>query len=124
MNFSLDLDSSSRASPQPRSRSSNGCGLDCQEELFGHLADHAQLCILRSLRQGAKTAVEIATVTGLSHHDTLVSLERLLDCGCVKAEDRSNALFYRLSAPRWLQLAGIVDEMLIAALKGRSPDYD
>ena len=93
MNFSLDLDSSSRASPQPRSLSSNGCGLDCQEELFGHLADHEQLCILQALRQGAKTAVEIATVTGLSHRDTLVSLERLLSCGCVKAEDRSNVLF-------------------------------
>jgi hypothetical protein len=38
MNVSLDLDSANRGSLKPRSRSPSGCDLDCQEELFGHLA--------------------------------------------------------------------------------------
>jgi hypothetical protein len=124
MNVSLDLDSAHRGSPKPRSLSPSGCGLDCQEELFGRLADRSQLRILQSLCQGAKTDVQIATATGLSQRDISVNLERLLGCGCVKAEETGHLLFYGLSAPRLLQLEGIVDEMLIAALKGRRPDYD
>ena len=118
MDVSLDLDSVNRASPKPRSLSPTGCGLDCQEELFGHLADRSQLRILQSLCQGAKTDVQIATATGLSQRDS-VNLERLLGCGCVKAETRGNLLLYGLSVPRLLQLEGIVDDMLMAALKGR-----
>ena len=119
MNVSLDLDSANRGSPKPRSLSPTGCGLDCQEELFGHLADRSQLCILQSLCQGAKTDVQIAIATGLSQRDISVNIERLLDCGCVKAEERDSMLLYRLSVPRLLQLEGIVDDMLMAALKGR-----
>ena len=119
MNVSLDLDSVNRGSPKPRSLSPTGCGLDCQEELFGHLADRSQLRILQSLCQGAKTDVQIATATGLSQRDVSVNLERLLGCGCVKAETRGNLLLYGLSVPRLLQLEGIVDDMLMAALKGR-----
>jgi hypothetical protein len=50
----------------------------------------------------------------------------LLNCGCVKAEDAEDSVFYGLSAPWLLQLEGIVDEMLIAALKGHraSLNYD
>jgi DNA-binding transcriptional ArsR family regulator len=119
MNVSLDLGSANR--PKPRSLSPTGCGLDCQEELFGHLADRSQLCILQSLCQGAKTDVQIATATGLSQRDISVNIERLLGCGCVKAEERDNMLLYGLSVPRLLQLEGIVDDMLIAALKGGAP---
>ena len=121
MNVSLDLDSVNRGSPKPRSLSPTGCGLDCQEELFGHLADRSQLCILQSLCQGAKTDVQIAIATGLSQRDISVNIERLLDCGCVKAEERDHMLLYGLSVPRLLQLEGIVDDMLIAALKGGAP---
>jgi len=119
MNVSLDLGSANR--PKPRSLSPTGCGLDCQEELFGHLADRLQLRILQSLCQGAKTDVQIATATGLSQRDISVNIERLLGCGCVKAEERDNMLLYGLSVPRLLQLEGIVDDMLIAALKGGAP---
>ena len=119
MNVSLDLGSANR--PKPRSLSPTGCGLDCQEELFGHLADRLQLPILQSLCQGAKTDVQIATATGLSQRDISVNIERLLGCGCVKAEERDNMLLYGLSVPRLLQLEGIVDDMLIAALKGGAP---
>jgi DNA-binding transcriptional ArsR family regulator len=119
MNVSLVLDSVNRGSPKPRGLSPTGCDLDCQEELFGHLADRSQLRILESLCQGAKTDVQIATATGLSQRDVSVNLESLLDCGCVKAETRGSLLLYRLSVPRLLQLEGIVDDMLIAALKGR-----
>jgi hypothetical protein len=65
--------------------------------------------------------VQIATATGLSQRDVSVNLERLLGCGCVKAETRGNLLLYGLSVPRLLQLEGIVDDMLIAALKGAAP---
>ena len=119
MNVSLDLDSANCGSSKPRSLSPSGCGLDCQEELFGHLADRSQLRILQSLCQGAKTDVQIATATGLSQRDVSLNLERLLGCGCVKAETRGNLLLYGLSVPRLLQLEGIVDDMLMAALKGR-----
>ena len=121
MNVSLDLDSANCGSSKPRSLSPSGCGLDCQEELFGHLADRSQLRILQSLCQGAKTDVQIATATGLSQRDVSLNLERLLGCGCVKAETRGNLLLYGLSVPRLLQLEGIVDDMLIAALKGGAP---
>ena len=121
MNVSVDLNSANRGSPKPRSLSPTGCGLDCQEELFGHLADRSQLRILQSLCQGAKTDVQIAIATGLSQRDISVNIERLLDCGCVKAEERDSMLLYRLSVPRLLQLEGIVDDMLIAALKGGPP---
>jgi hypothetical protein len=121
MNVSVDLNSANRGSPKPRSLSPSGCSLDCQEELFGHLADRSQLCILQSLCQGAKTDVQIAIATGLSQRDISVNIERLLDCGCVKAEERDSMLLYRLSVPRLLQLEGIVDDMLIAALKGGPP---
>ena len=120
MNVSVDLNSANRGSPKPRSLSPSGCSLDCQEELFGHLADRSQLCILQSLCQGAKTDVQIAIATGLSQRDISVNIERLLDCGCVKAEERGNLLLYGLSVPRLLQLEGIVNE-LIAALKGGAP---
>ena len=119
MNVSLDLDSANCGSSKPRSLSPSGCGLDCQEELFGHLADRSQLRILQSLCQGAKTDVQIATATGLSQRDVSLNLERLLGCGCVKAETRGNLLLYGLSVPRLLQLEGIVDDMLMAALQGR-----
>jgi predicted transcriptional regulator len=117
MQVSLDLDSANRGSPKSRSRSPSGCDLDCQEELFRHLADRSQLCIMRTLCEGGKTDVQIATATGLSRSDISFNLERLLDCGCVKVEDTGHLVLYELSAPRLLQLEGIVDEMLIAALK-------
>ncbi len=117
MNISPDLASGNRGSPKTRNQSS-GCGLDCKEELFGTLANHSQLCILQTLCQGAKTDAQIATATGLSPLDASFHLERLLSCGCVKAEEAGNSVLYGLSAPRLLQLEGIVDEMLVAALKG------
>ena len=119
MNASLDLDSANRGSPKPRGRSSCGCDLDCQEELFGHLADRSQLSIMQTLCDGAKTDVQIATATGLSQSDISFSLDRLLGCGCVQAQDTGHLVLYGLSAPRLLQLEGIVDDMLIAALQGR-----
>ena len=126
MNVPLDLDSANRGSPKPRSRSPNGCGLDCKEELFGNLADHSHLCILQTLCEGAKTDAQIATATSLSQRDVSFHLERLLNSGCVKAEDAEDSVLYGLSAPWLLQLEGIVDEMLIAALKGHraSLNYD
>jgi hypothetical protein len=69
MNVSLDLDSTHRERQKVRSRSSCGCDLDCQEELFGHLADRSQLSIMQTLCEGAKTDVQIATATGLSQSD-------------------------------------------------------
>jgi hypothetical protein len=124
MNVSLNLDSAHRGGPKPRSRSPCGCDLDCQEELFGHLADRSQLSIIQTLREGAKTDVQIATATGLSQSDISCGLDRLLGCGCVHAQDTGHLVLYGLSAPRLLQLEGIVDEMLIAALKGRRAPYD
>jgi predicted transcriptional regulator len=93
--------------------------LDCQEELFGHLADRSQLAIMQTLCEGTKTDVQIATATGLSQSDISFSLDRLLGCGYVQAQDTGHLILYGLSAPRLLQLEGIVDEMLVAALKGR-----
>jgi predicted transcriptional regulator len=118
MNLSLDLDSANRGSPKPRSRSSSGCDLECREELFGHLADRSQLCIMQTLCEGTKTDVQIATAKGLSQRDISFNLNRLSGCGCIKAEDTGHLVLYQLSVPRLLQLEGIVDEMLIAAVKG------
>jgi hypothetical protein len=118
MNISLDLDFANRGTPKPRSRSPSGCDLDYQEELFGHLADRSQLCIMQTLCEGAKTDAQIARATGLSRSGISSDLERLLGSGCVKVEDTGHLVLYGLSAPRLLQLEGIVDEMLIAALKG------
>jgi predicted transcriptional regulator len=96
--------------------------LDCKEELFANLADHSQLRILQTLCEGAKTEAQIATATSLSQRDVSFHLERLLSCGCVKTENAGHSVLYGLSAPWLLQLEGIVDEMLIAALKGhRAP---
>jgi len=119
MNASLDLDSAHRGSQKVRSRSPSGCDLDCQEVLFGHLADRSQLSIMQTLCEGAKTDIQIASATGLSQSDISFGLDRLLDCGCVHAQDTGHLVLYGLSAPRLLQLEGIVDEMLIAALQGR-----
>ena len=126
MNVSLDLDSTNRRSSKPGSLSPTGCGLDYKEELFGNLADHSQLSILQTLCEGTKTEAQIATATSLSHRNVSFHLERLLSCACVKAEDAGHSVFYGLSAPWLLQLEGIVDEMLIAALKGHRapPNYD
>ena len=55
--------------------------------------------------------MQIATATGLSQRDISFNLERLLGCGCVKVEDTGHLVLYGLSAPRLLQLEGIVDEM-------------
>jgi DNA-binding transcriptional ArsR family regulator len=118
MNVSLDLDPTNRRSSKLGSPSQSGCGLDCKEELFGNLADHSQLCILQTLCEGAKTDAQIAAATSLSQRDVSFHLERLLSCGCVKAENAGHAVFYGLSAPWLLRLEGIVDEMLLAALKG------
>ena len=126
MNVSLDRDSTHRKSSKPGSLSPSGCGLECKEELFANLADHSQLRILQTLCDGAKTDVQIVTATDLSQRDVAFHLERLLSCGCVKAEAAGHSVFYGLSAPWLLQLEGIVDEMLVAALKGhRAPlNYD
>jgi predicted transcriptional regulator len=122
MNVSLDLDSANRQSSQPGSLSQSGCGLDCKEELFANLADHSQLRILQTLCEGAKTEAQIAAATSLSQRDVSFHLERLLSCGCVKTENAGHSVLYGLSVPWLLQLEGIVDEMLIAALKGhRAP---
>jgi hypothetical protein len=122
MNVSLDLDSTKRRSSKPRSLSPKGCGLDCKEELFANLADHSQLSILQTLCEGTKTEAQIAIATSLSQRDVSFHLERLLSCGCVKAAGAGHPVFYGLSSPRLLQLEGIVDEMLTAALKGhRAP---
>jgi DNA-binding transcriptional ArsR family regulator len=117
MNVSLDLESTNRRSSKPGSSSQSGCGLDCKEELFGNLADHSQLSILQTLCEDAKTEAQIATATSLSQRDLSFHLERLLSCGCVKAADAGHSVFYGLSAPWLVQLEGIVDEMLTAALK-------
>jgi predicted transcriptional regulator len=121
MNILLDQDSASSGITNRRSESP-GCGLDCKEELFANLADHSQLRILQTLCEGAKTEARIATATSLSQRDVSFHLERLLSCGCVKTENAGHSVLYGLSAPWLLQLEGIVDEMLIAALKGhRAP---
>jgi DNA-binding transcriptional ArsR family regulator len=117
MNILIDSDSANSGTVNRRDEPP-GCGLDCKEELFGNLANHSQLCILQTLREGAKTVSQIAGATSLSQIDVSNHLEALLDCGCVKAEDAGDSVLYGLSAPRLLQLEGIVDEMLIAALKG------
>jgi hypothetical protein len=119
MNASLDLDSTHRGSQKARSRAPSGCDLDCQEELFRHLADRSQLSIMQTLCDGAKTDVQIAGATGLSQSDVSFGLDRLLGSGCVHALDTGHLVLYGLSAPRLLQLEGIVDEMLVAALKDR-----
>ena len=125
MNASLELDPSNRESPKPRNRAMSRCGLDCKEALFSNLADHSQLSILQTLCEGAKTDAQIATTTGLSPLDVSFHLERLLSCGCVKEEHARHSVLYGLSAPWLLQLEGIVDEMLMAALKGhRAPLND
>jgi predicted transcriptional regulator len=122
MNVSLELDSANRKSSQPGSLLPSRCDLDCKEELFANLADHSQLRILQTLCEGAKTEAQIATATRLSQRDVSFHLERLLSCGCVKTENAGHSVLYGLSAPWLLQLEGIVDEMLIAALKGhRAP---
>jgi Bacterial regulatory protein, arsR family len=74
---------------------------------------------MQALCEGAKTDVQIATAAGLSQSDISFSLDRLLDCGCVQAQDTGHLVLYGLSAPRLLLLEGIVDDMLIAALQGR-----
>ena len=74
---------------------------------------------MQTLCEGAKTVVQIATATGLSQSDISFSLDRLLGCGCVHVQDTGHLVLYGLSASRLLQLEGIVDEMLIAALKRR-----
>jgi hypothetical protein len=88
-------------------------------ELFGHLADRSQLSIIQTLCEGTKTDVQIASATGLSQSDVSFRLDRLLGCGCLHAQDTGHLVLYGLSAPRLLQLEGIVDEMLVAALKDR-----
>jgi DNA-binding transcriptional ArsR family regulator len=75
-------------------------------------------CILDTLCEGAKTVSQIAGATGLSQFDVSNHLEPLLDCGCVTQRNADHSVLYGLSVPRLLQLEGIVDEMLIAALKG------
>jgi DNA-binding transcriptional ArsR family regulator len=101
-----------------RRREPAGCGLDCKEELFSNLANRSQLCILDTLCEGAKTVAQIAGATGLSQFDVSNHLKPLLDCGCVTQRNADHSVLYRLNAPRLLQLEAIVDEMLIAALKG------
>jgi DNA-binding transcriptional ArsR family regulator len=117
MNLLLDQDSASSGIANRRSESP-GCGLDCKEELFSNLANRSQLCILDTLCEGAKTVSQIAGATGLSQFDVSNHLEPLLDCGCVTQRNADHSVLYGLSVPRLLQLEGIVDEMLIAALKG------
>jgi hypothetical protein len=122
MNVSLDLEATNRRSPIPRSQSWSECGLDCKEELFGNLADHSQLSILQTLCEGAKTETQIATATNLSCRDVAFCLEQLLSCGCVTQKNVEKAIYFGLSVPWLLRLEGIVDEMLMAALKGhRAP---
>ena len=122
MNVLPDLDSANRGGPKPGSQSPSRCDLDCKEELFGNLADHSQLSILQTLCEGAKTETQIATATNLSCRDVAFCLERLLSCGCVTQKNVEDPIFFGLSAPWLLRLEGIVDEMLIAALKGhRAP---
>src|SRR5260370_37862917 len=104
MNILLDLDSANRGSPKPRSRSPSRCGLDCQEELFGQLADRSQLCILQTLCEGANTDGQIATATGLSQRDISFNLQPLLGFGCVKAEDTGHFVVYGLIGTPLLQL--------------------
>jgi Bacterial regulatory protein, arsR family len=83
------------------------------------LIARSYLSCRRALCEGAKTDLQIATATGLSQSDISFSLDRLLDCGCVQGQDTGHLVLYGLSDPRLLQLEGIVDEMLIAALQGR-----
>jgi hypothetical protein len=119
MNVSIELNSTRGGSHKARSGSPGGCDLDCQEELFGHFADRSQLSIMQTLCEGAKTQAQIASATGLSQRDIALNLDRLLGCGWVKAQNTGHLVRYGLSAPRLLQLEGIVDEMLVAALKHR-----
>jgi hypothetical protein len=115
MNILLDLDSANSGIANRR-REPPGCGLDCKEELFSNLANRSQLCIPDLLCEGAKTVSQIACATGLSQFDV-----SLLNCGCVTQRNADHSVLYGLSTPRLLQLEGIVDEMLIAALKGTAP---
>jgi DNA-binding transcriptional ArsR family regulator len=116
MNLLPDLDSATIGIPKPRSPSS-GCDLDCKEKLFRSLANRSRLCILDTLCKGAKTVAQIATATGLSQLDVSTQLERLLDCGCVTPQRTAHLVRYALSAPRFLQLEAVVDEILVASLK-------
>ena len=118
MNVSLGRESIIRRSSKPGSPSQSGCGLNRKEKLFANLADHCQLSILQSLCKGAKTDAQIDTATSLSQRDGAFQLERLLMRGWVKSTGAEHSVLYGFCAPWLLQLEGIVDAMLTAALKG------
>lgn len=116
MNVSFNLNPGTIGLPN-RPRSPSGCDLDCKEKLFRSLADRTRLRILDTLCEGAKTVEQIAGATGLTLVNVAIQLERLADCGCVRAERIAHTLLYTLNPPGLLQLEAVADEFLEASFK-------
>ena len=73
---------------------------------FHGLADPSRLAILDALREGERTAGEIATAAGLSPSNASRHLACLKDCGLVEARQDWRRVYYRLAD-------GVADLLLV-----------
>ena len=80
--------------------------------IFRGFADASRLSILDALRDGPRTAREIAALTGVAQADAAGLLDCLLDCGLVRKEEKQYRVRYRLSDPRVGRILQAADQLL------------
>lgn len=83
----------------------SGPSVAVRARFFHGLADPSRLAILESLREGERTAGEIAQDAGLSASNASRHLACLRDCGLVDSRQDWRFVYYRLAAGVELVLA-------------------
>ncbi len=86
--------------------------IDVEAKLFRGLADPARLRLLTLLRDGPRSAGDLASEAGLSASRASNHLLCLLECGLVRVEMVGRNNLYRISDPRVAQLLDASDELL------------
>ena len=89
--------------------------LDLYAKLFAGLADPGRLGILLRLRNGSRSAGELAALCGLSPSNASNHLRCLLDCGLVSVEPQGRHNVYRLTDP------GVVGVLEASSILFKSP---
>ena len=88
-------------------------GMQLHAKLFRGLGDLSRLRVLEALRDGALSAGEIVSRTGLSQPNASMHLACLAECGLVTWERQGKFVHYEIADKRVVKLLDQAEELLL-----------
>lgn len=87
--------------------------MQLRAKLFRGLGDLSRLLVLETLRDGALTAGDIVSRTGLGQPNASMHLACLAECGLVTWEREGKFVYYEIADKRVVKLLDQAEELLL-----------